>query len=295
MELASHFQKFLSNIEPTPTQKSEASTGHTTLRSRLEKDSNYSKYFVDSFISGSYGRDTAIRPINDVDVIVITNHNDSWTPDAVLYVLEKALGSYYPSDKLIRQGRSVRVSLSYVIMDVVPAILTNGLNGVLKIPDREVKEWKVSHPRKHLQLATEMNSARDNLYKPLVKALKQWRDNMMEDSWKPKSFLLECLVYDYALKNNISSVPKAIKEFFWYTKAKYSEHRKTNSYSPVISDPAGTGNDIAKKWSYSDFCRFMDELDKSWYNAYLALEASDYNDSAEKWRKLLGDVFPLSV
>jgi len=295
MELITHFEKFLSNIEPTTNQKSDASTGHNVLRSRLEKDDGYKNYFLDSFVSGSYGRDTAIRPINDVDIIVITKHSQSSSPDTVLYILEKALGNYYPRDKITRQGRSIRVSLSYVIMDVVPAITTNGYDGLLRIPDREVKEWKASHPRKHLQLAIEMNSKQNNLYKPLVKALKQWRDNVMGDPWKPKSFLLECLVYDYATNSNISSIPRAIKDFFWYTKTKYDAHRKANSYSPIIRDPAGTGIDVASKWTYSDFCRFMDELNNSWYLAYQALESTDYNDSLEKWRKLLGEVFPLST
>jgi len=76
LELTTHFSKFLSNIEPTYYQKSEASTGHETPRSRLRVDEDYREFFQDSFLSGSYGRDTAVRPINDVDVIVITNHNE---------------------------------------------------------------------------------------------------------------------------------------------------------------------------------------------------------------------------
>jgi len=181
-----------------------------------------------------------------------------------------------------------------VIMDVVPTVTTDGLNSFLKIPDREVKNWVVSHPRKHIELATVMNANRNDLYKPLVKALKQWRDNRMENSWKPKSFLLESLVYDYALNNSITSIPMAINNFFWFTHEKYNEFRKTNTCSPVIKDPAGTNIDIAKRWTYSDFCKFMDELHESWRICYNALESQDSKVSVENWRQLLGDAFPLS-
>ena len=38
MELSSYFTDFLNNIEPTKTQKDQASTGHATLRDRLASD-----------------------------------------------------------------------------------------------------------------------------------------------------------------------------------------------------------------------------------------------------------------
>lgn len=145
MELISHFEKFLSTIEPTYYQKSEASTGHTTLRDRLQKDEEYKAFFNDSFISGSYGRHTAIKPINDVDIIIITNHSVYSEISTVFYFLEKALKRYYSQEKIRRQKRSVRISLSYVTMDVVPSITTDGVYGQLMVPDRNASKWVVTH------------------------------------------------------------------------------------------------------------------------------------------------------
>jgi len=295
MELPSHFAKFLSNIEPTYSQKSEASTGHNTLRSRLKDDKDFKSIFKDSFLSGSYGRDTAIRPINDVDIIIITIFTEKLDPNTALFVVERSLKNYYPSEKIKRQGRSVRVTLSYVTMDIVPSITTNNIYDTLKIPDREIKEWVLTNPRKHIELSTDINKRRSNLYKPLVKSLKEWRDYRMSEKWKPKSFLLECLVYNYALVNNFTYISKAIEDFFWFTHQKYDEHKKSKSYSPVIPDPAGTGIDVAKRWSYSDFCKFMDEVFSSWFISYNALNSTGYNESVEKWRRVLGPKFPQKV
>ena len=291
MELPSHFEKFLSNIEPTYNQKNEASTGHTTLRLRLEKDEKYKDYFQDSFLSGSYGRDTAIRPIKDVDIIIIAAYSETlWRPELTLYHLKGILSNYYQNVTL--QSRSVRVALSYVDMDIVPAIKAN--DSFLKIPDRKAQNWVISNPRKHLELSTAMNAAKNGLYKPLVKALKWWRDNRMNDAWKPKSFVLECMVYDHASNLAITSIPKSLNEFFSFTHKKYATYRQFN-VSPTITDPAGTGINVAKNWANQEFCNFYDEVWKSWNLCYEALNSQDKMDSITKWRQLLGDAFPVNA
>ena len=289
MDLPTHFQKFLSNIEPTTNQKAEASTGHATLRTRLEKDDEYKTFFQDSFLSGSYGRNTAIRPIKDVDIIIVAGYPEIlWNPSLALAHLRRILTKYYQN--VTTQNRSVHVSLSYVEMDIVPAIKANG--DFLKIPDRAAQNWVLSNPRRHIELNAAINKSRNGMYVPLVKSLKCWRDNRMNDLWKPKSFLLECLVYDYATGSPIDSIPKAIEGFLWYIHNKYKAHRESHQSSPIIRDIGGTGNDVAKKWTYQEFCNFMDEAYRSWSLSYNALQSQNETGSIEKWRQLLGDAFP---
>jgi hypothetical protein len=101
-------ERALSNIEPTYNQKNEASTGHTTLRSRLQSDEKYKDYFLDSFLSGSYGRDTAIRPIKDVDIIIIADYSEIlWEPKTSLYHIKGILSKYY--ENVTVQSRSNHV------------------------------------------------------------------------------------------------------------------------------------------------------------------------------------------
>lgn len=295
MELPAYFNIFLQNIEPTTNQKQEASTGHTTCRTRLSTDKDYCKYFCDSFLSGSYGRQTSVRPINDVDIIIITNHSEFSTPNTVQNLLVNILKKYYNSTCIRMQGRSVRISLSYVTMDIVPTITINGKYGALKIPDRNMGKWVLTNPRKHLELASNMNAKNNNLYKPLVKALKEWNNNRIPANNRPKSFILECMIYYYVLENGITSIPKAIEGFFWKTNTKYAKDPSGVKCSPIIRDPAGTGNDVAKKWSYDDFCVFRNELFSSWATAYRALKAEGVYDSVTEWRKLLGSKFPTQI
>jgi hypothetical protein len=290
MLLKSHFDTFLSNIEPTQNQKSEASKGHNTLRDRLAKDDDFREYFADSFLSGSYARNTAVRPIKDVDIIIIMNIAKSNEPSKVINYVEKRLKKYYSNTK--RQTRSVNVSLSYVNMDIVPTIAKKDNYGMLLIPDRIEKEWTDTHPRKHIELSTKKNDENSGLYKPLVKSLKRWRDVRMKDSWKPKSFLLETMVYYYAEKYQIKSIPESIRQFFFFVYSEYSKEKKKKKYSPIIKDPSGTNKDVAQRWSLNDFNLFYEECIRSWNLADQAIKSDDYNESVSKWCELLGDSFP---
>lgn len=294
MELRSHFDKFLSNIEPSQNQKSQAITGHSTLRERLQNDEDFKKFYVYSFLSGSYGRHTAISPINDVDIIVITSMNHTWDPSLVLSVLERVLKKYYPG-KTKRQTRSIGVELSYITMDVVPAITTNGIDDMIKIPDRELKEWKKTNPRKFAKLSSDLNDKNDGNHIPLVKALKEWREVNFPEENKPKSYLLECLVYYYTLEKGIESIPQGVRDFFWYTWRKYEDHNKNESYSPIVWDPAGTWNNVSRGWKFSDFKLFHKKTLSSWLIAHNAIKSTSYSESVEKWRSILGSKFPQSV
>lgn len=158
MELTNHFKKFLSIIEPPQTYVEDASMGHNTLRDRLEADTGIAGYIIDTFLSGSYARNTATTPIKDVDVIVVLNLDiESYKPKDILVSLHKILNKYYPG-RTIRQYRSIKVVLKYVKMDVVPAIGLDS-NSSLYIPEYSPlqQRWILAHPKGHIELVTDLN------------------------------------------------------------------------------------------------------------------------------------------
>jgi hypothetical protein len=288
MELPAHFQNFLSNIEPTNEQKAEATTGLTTIRSRLKEETDYAAYFQGSFLSGSYGRETATRTTKTVDIIVVANYNRTfWEPHLSLSQLKRILSKYHKTATI--QNSSVHIPLNFVELDITPAI-TEG--GFLKIPDRTAHNWVPSNAHRHIQLSSAMDAFKKGLYKPLVKSLKCWRDHKMADAWKPTSFLLECLVYDYAANSAFNSVPKGVEGFLWYTQSKYKLFRESHESSPFIREIGAPDANVAKNWTYRDFCNFMDEVYRSWILSHQAMEAQSKLMSTDRWRQLLGAVFP---
>jgi len=108
------FTDFLSDIEPSATTKSNASSAHTELRDFLKNEEDFKKYHVNTFLSGSYKRNTAIRPRSrngeterpDVDIIVETTHTCYDDPKEVVDLLYKTLKKKYSDIR--RQARSDR-------------------------------------------------------------------------------------------------------------------------------------------------------------------------------------------
>lgn len=291
MNLPVHFQRFLSDIEPTPNQKAEAAAGYLNLRSRLQEE-DYAAYFDHSFVCGSYGRDVALQTTKTIDVVVVANYTASlWEPHLALSHLKRILSKNRQTVTV--QNSSIHIPLDTLELKIVPAIRTE--DGFLKIPDKTLHNWVRSNARRHNQVSAAMDASKKGLYKPLVRALKYWRDYKMAEAWSTKSFLFECLIYDYAANSDFDSVAQGVEGFLWYTHSKYSPFRESHDCSPFIREIGATDVNVAKNWAYPEFCSFMDEVYKSWILSRQALDAQSKIMSVDRWRQLFGDAFPSSV
>jgi hypothetical protein len=291
MELPAYFQTFLTNIEPTNEQKTEVTIGQATLRAKLKEDEDYATHYQGTFLSGSYGRETAIQTTKIADLIVVANYNRAyWEPHLALSQLKRILLKHYKTVTI--QNSSIHIPLNFIELNITPATIEGNF---LKIPDRATHNWIPSNAHRHLQLSAAMDTSKKGLYKPLVKALKWWRDQTMAESWKPSSFLLECLIYDYAANSTLTSVPKAIEGFLWYTHNKYAQFRETHESAPFVREIGAPDVNVAKNWAYRDFCSFMDETHRSWILSHQAVEAPSKIVTVDRWRQLFGDLFPVDV
>jgi tRNA nucleotidyltransferase (CCA-adding enzyme) len=65
------FNEFAARLEPTDTQRQDASAKHSGVRDCLN-----TVLWVDSaFLTGSYGRHTIIRPPNDIDLFIVLDYS----------------------------------------------------------------------------------------------------------------------------------------------------------------------------------------------------------------------------
>lgn len=215
---------FLKQIEPTNAQKDGARRSHNYLRDILDQG-NMVRKVVDSYLSGSYPRDTAIRPLDDVDIIFVINP-DAWPkngfgflfsehpdPEAVLKTFMKAIRYRYEDSSLRIQNRSVRLKLNHLNIDVVPAIDLGKNNGHILIPDREEDDWIVTAPKKHSEIASAINQRQEGRFKLLVKLLKFWNVNLPATA-HIKSFAIETIACRVFQKIRLSSVEEGLLLFF---------------------------------------------------------------------------------
>ncbi|OAK60203.1 hypothetical protein A3K87_24105 [Variovorax paradoxus] len=297
MTTQQQFLDLLWEIEPSTSTVDACSSAHRTLRSALRSDENFGKLHVATFLSGSYKRDTAIRPQKiegilqrpDVDIIVVTSHTEGDDPHDVLDALHQALVDCgYANLKVNR--RSIAVTLGSVDMDVVPVIV-NG-NSYL-IPDRELKKWLPTNPRQHTQWTVDVNSDADGRFKPLVKLVKWWRRIHLSSLRRPKGFILECLVAEH-MDYNQKNYETLFVELLETIRDTYRYYALLGQV-PHLEDPGVPGSNVFSNVTAEEFKTFYDKLEE---HADLARKAKDETDDTEAlrlWRSVMGSRFPAAA
>lgn len=297
MATQQQFIDLLKDIEPAPSTVDACSSAHRTLRTALEEDETFGKLHEHTFLSGSYRRDTAIRPAYidsvlqrpDVDIIVVTNHTKDDAPKDVLDALEKALrAAGYASIKVNR--RSIAVTLKGVDMDVVP-VIEDGDSYL--IPDIDLKEWLKTDPPSHTQWTIDVNKEANGRFKPLVKLVKWWRRYHLWDLRRPKGFILECLV----AKHMDYFQDKHEPLFVAWLEAVRDAHALDVLLErvPFLEDPGVPGSNVFSNVTFEEFKRFYDTVKAQAELARKAVNETDDDKQLELWRKVFGPRFPANA
>ena len=297
MATKQQFLDLLYEIEPSKSTTDVCSAAHNRVRSILRCDEEFGDVHVNTFLSGSYKRDTAIRPRRidgvlqrpDVDVIVITNHTVDDDPAEVINSLHDALKrAGYTKLKVNR--RSVNICMATVDMDIVPVIATG--DDTYKIPDNDLGMWLDTNPPAHTTWCTEVNQTAGGRFKPLVKLLKWWKRENFPDLRRPKGFILETLVamhMSYTETSYEELFLKLLKEI----KSAYAFHVMVGAV-PSIEDPGVPGNNVFSAVKFDEFKTFYDYVSKHIVLIEDAQQEQDEAEALKKWRKVFGSCFPAS-
>lgn len=291
------FTEFLADIEPSPTTNANAAAAHKGIRSHLQGHDEFSELWETDFLSGSYVRDTAIRPRRsagsvdqpDVDIIVVTSFTQDDDPEDVLATVRDAIEDGYDVERTNR--RSVRVVTFQAEMDIVPVIVNPYGDGYL-IPDRHAGQWHITNPPVHTQWSYNQSTAFNGRFKRLVKLLKWWRREN-PTSRRPKGFVLEVLVSKHAPKNELhygEAFAQLLENIYDNYKFLASIDRK-----PTIDDPAVPGNDILSKVTVAQWKEFLEKVRVYAAIARRAQDEEDVDESTRQWRRVFGDRFPSTV
>jgi hypothetical protein len=288
------FTELLQDIEPSATTTSRASGANTRIRAHLRTQADFKSRYVTSFLSGSYMRDTSIRPRRigtdherpDVDIIVVTNFTADDAPDWVLKQVCRALedGGYGFDVKRINK-RSVRVETWQADMDIVPVIET--WDGYL-IADRDTGTWIYTNPPVHTSWSADQNKRFGGRFNKLVKLLKWWR-RTNPTGRRPKGFVLEVLVALHAPAGE-THYGEAFAQLLSNIYNAYAALAR-NDQKPFIADPAVPTNDILAKVSIAQWKEFLEKVRVYADIAHRAQAADDMEEATRQWRRVFGDRF----
>lgn len=266
-------------INLTQTEISQGSTSHNNVRKILknkqDRDTSFPRLLEGDFLSGSYDRGTKIRPLDDIDVLMvidggglrltnggivqnnvyvrgsnnpnpIINHhlgvNGNVSSKKILDLFSTALKESFPNTKISKDGQAINVNFnaSNLGLDIVPCFHIVPTDK--QQPERyyipaggDSHLWMATNPKIDAEISDSLHNIHDKNLKPIVKIIKYWNQNMNDNLLK--SYHLEVLVWKVFQKytGDLSNYARGVQYFF------HNAGELLKFYCP---DPTGIGDNI---------------------------------------------------
>lgn len=181
--VSQRFQKFLSNIQLTQKQKKDAKTKYDGVCEKLH-DYYYASNYDGStrILVGSYGKNTAIAPPSDVDVMFVMPTNEYYRynnysgngQSQLLQDIRNKLLEKYPTTYIRGDGQVVMVNFITYNIEVIPGFLLTNENYF--IPDtHEGGSWRETSPKSELASLRWSNKHSKGNTIRLIKMIKAWK------------------------------------------------------------------------------------------------------------------------
>ncbi|MGB3778150.1 MAG: nucleotidyltransferase [Tunicatimonas sp.] len=234
MSTASRFSKFHDNIVLTPNQYSDAKTKCDSVCKALHRFYYPNQEYTGAtkYIIGSYGKETAIRPPSDVDVIfkipwaTYERFSKNKTgPRGLLNEVKTVLEKTFTTTEIIKpNGMVVNVSFVSFNVEVLPAYEWSSVDqGTFQVADTSIGStslpslydpsssyniltfpllannygrWKKIDPKKEINELDSSNARSNGNTKALIQMMKKW---VTYCSVPIKSVAIERLIYEFML------------------------------------------------------------------------------------------------
>ena len=283
------FKELAGKLEPTKSESDQISQKHNILREKLREKLSVE----DDFLTGSYARNTMIRPNGDdkfdVDFFLAFSKKDygeSELPD-LLGIVKNALEQIKNDDADIEEIQEQKRSIGVVYkdnfrIDVVPAIQIEK-DERYKIFDKNTLQAVESNPKLHGSNLTSANETSESggvkRLVPIVKLLKSWKREKCD---YVKSFHLEMLAVEILGGEEISSYSQGLFKFF--------TNAAQNLQSAGMKDPANERN-IIDEYLDSDGTRtkvlsLVSEEKEIAERAVKLEKENNEDDAVKEWGKI---------
>jgi hypothetical protein len=291
------FSEFSARLEPTSNQISDAVTKHTGVRDCIDG----SMWVKQALLVGSYARRTIIKPVDDIDLLVVLDeakHSEFLTAwDGVSQLLDRfhsRLKYCYPDTPIRKDHPAVHLDFASIGFDVVPGF-PRIYGAGYRIPSPKGYGWIDTDPTKHAEFTTAMNSATGGMLVPLVKMFKSWNRTHYE---RLTGFHLEVALGRAWPTQSTSflSAPSPVR-YDTYAQAAAALFAalaaRLRSYRE--EDPAGLSGYVDEYLDSEDRRLTVGRLESAAEAAQIALRHEErgwHADAIEKWRGILLDPFP---
>jgi hypothetical protein len=293
MDLNAAFNEYQKTVDADPEQVAVARDRRDVFKKAFSAEGDV----VEVFGSGSLRRSTQLKPIHDVDLIVVFDgdQHDEWglagtsSQDALNHVRTRVnalLGATNGSvDQLVRLGRTRDRAVKCFIdppeeddaftVDVMPALRQQ--DDTLLLPSTRQAEWNTADPE-YLIREVQQRQAQWPYFRPMIRVLKLWRHGVPT---KVKSLVIEVLALECLPVDKSRS--EALKAFFTAAAVEVG-------YG--VEDPAGHCGDIQPDLDSVALRSALEGARDLAKRACAAAADGNTDGAAQVWRELFGEDFP---
>lgn len=232
-------EEFIDNITVTDRQEENIKNSLSNIDSHLKGKGNELNV-EKSFTTGSYERDTIIRPLHDIDLFAVLKR-DKWqdeygnlpTPQSVLTKIKNYLNEINDYKDKVKQDRPcVTIELSDKNFDILPSF--EQLGGGYQIPNYDLKNWSFSYPEQLTKDLEAVNRQRNYKVKQIIRAVKYW--NRESGKLIPSYHIEEVAISIFTLKG-LSNFEEGIR--IWFNNAEYdlslSKYNSSDDHTASIN------------------------------------------------------------
>lgn len=237
MTVLHYFSDLASRLNLTEIQVEGVSKSRDRLLAALSGSSRiFLIYQKPSFYTGSYSRETIIRPLDDIDLYVriyYSMHAKNKSPREIMLLFMQALKKSFPNTPMKLSPPCIEINFFLKRFEIVPAVPYQDNDDIYDIPSSDLHLWEQCYPNLPNKWITRANNRNGGLFIPLIKMVKQWiRNNNLR---KPiKSFHVELLTDLVFSAYRIKNYPIGIYLWFYATHELLQQNR-----NPFIIEPEG--------------------------------------------------------
>lgn len=277
------FRDFLGNLAIDNADTISARYGEITSALNKQLRDTESKT-ANTLRVGSFGRNTGIKGISDLDILYIMPKSkwDTYKNNKQRKLLEDtkaAILARYPKTKVRVDRLVVTVTYTNFHVEVQPVFEQD--NGSFKYPDtNDGGVWRITKPKEEMKAMSELDAEKNYNLKKLCKMARAWKN---KHGVGMGGLLIDTLAHNF-LKSTDDYDATSFGLYDWMSRDFFEYLSELPEQSEYAAPGSGQRVRVKKK--------FQSKAKKAYKLCLKAIEAKDTKGVNDKWKKVYGRHFP---
>jgi hypothetical protein len=283
MSVADMFSEFLSNLAIQNSETISSRYGELTAALNKRFRDTESKT-ANTIQVGSFGRNTGINGISDLDMLYIMPKAnwETYKDGKQLKLLQDTKGAIlarYPSTA-VRVDRLV-VTVTYTDFHVEVQPVFEQDDGSFLFPDTEGDgQWRTTKPREEMEAISKLNDAKNRNLKRLCRMVRAWKNKHGQPIG---GLLIDTLAYNF-LNSTDEYDGRSYLYYDWLSRDVFKYLSELPDQDRYAAPGSGQHVKVKKK--------FHRKAKKAYRLCLQAIEAEKNDNVNDKWKKVYGRPFP---